>query len=58
MAAEGNMRSFREAVEGEPLVMDYLTILQGAILPMPAKHVLGALLGERVRMLFEANRKL
>ena len=57
MAAEGNMRSFREAVEGEPLVLDYMTILQGAILPKPAKYVLGALLGDRVRLLFEANRK-
>lgn len=57
MTAEGNMRSFREAVEGEPLVLDYLTILQGALLPMPAKYALGALLGERVRLLFEANSK-
>ena len=57
MAAEGNMRSFREAVEGEPLVFDYLTILQGALLPGPAKYALGALLGSRVRLLFEANRK-
>lgn len=57
MTAEGNMRSFREAVEGEPLVLDYMTMIQGTILPLPIKRVVGAFLGSRVRMLFESNRK-
>lgn len=58
MSAEGNMRSFREAVEGEPFVLDYMTILQGAMMPHPAKHLIGAVLGERVKWLFESNQKI
>ena len=33
MSAEGGMRSFKEAVEGEPMVSDYQTMLQATILP-------------------------
>jgi len=51
------MRSFREAVEGEPMVSDYQTMLQSTYLPDCAKYLLGPLLGSRVRMLFEASRK-
>lgn len=52
------MQSFREAVEGEPLVLDYMTILQGNMLPAPAKYVIGKLLGDRVKLLFDSNSKL
>ena len=51
------MRSFREAVEGEPMVSEYRTMLQATMVPSPAKYLLGAFLGSRVRMLFEASRK-
>lgn len=57
MSAEGNMRSFREAVEGEPMVSDYHTVLQATMVPSVAKYAIGAVLGSRVRMLFEASRK-
>ena len=57
MSAEGNMRSFREAVEGEPMMSEYHTMLQASMVPSVAKYAIGAVLGARVRMLFEASRK-
>ena len=57
MNAEGNSRSFREAVEGEPMVSDYHSLLLANLVPSVAKHAIGTLLGSRLRMLFEASRK-
>jgi Asp-tRNA(Asn)/Glu-tRNA(Gln) amidotransferase A subunit family amidase len=58
MSAEGNMRSFVEAVEGEPMVSDYETMLRTRLLPQWAKYILGPILGSRVRELLEASRQL
>lgn len=58
MSAEGGMRSFKEAVEGEPLVSDYAMMVSAASAPQfPTKHFLKLFAGSRVAHLFEASRK-
>jgi hypothetical protein len=57
MSAEGNFRSFYEAVEGEPLVLDYMTMMQGSILPKSIRYLIGALMGPRLKLLMDSTRK-
>lgn len=51
------MRSFVEAVEGEPMVSDYNTVLHTRYLHQSARHLVGAIAGPRVKHLFENSKE-
>ena len=56
-AAEGNMRSFREGLEGEKLLPDYASLIAVAALPNFLRPVVKLVLPKRIGHLLDCGRK-